>query len=72
MRNDLALVGACIGGAATIEETEAMLKKAGFTEIRIVPHGKTFLEIIGEWEPDLSKKGWDKVVSAYIEAVKPS
>jgi len=27
IRNDLALVGACIGGASTIEDTEKMLKE---------------------------------------------
>jgi arsenite methyltransferase len=70
VRNDLALLSACIGGAATIEDTEEMLKNAGFTEITIVPHGKTG-EIIREWSPNKRKKGWDYVVSAYIEAIKP-
>lgn len=71
VRNDLALLSACIGGAATIEDTEEMLKKAGFTGIKIVPNDKS-REIIREWNPKQSKKGLDYVVSAYIEALKPS
>ncbi|MDD1648720.1 MAG: arsenite methyltransferase [Methanomicrobiales archaeon] len=71
VRNDLALLSACIGGAATIEDTEKMLKEAGFVQIKIVPHDKS-REIIREWNPEKSKKGWDYVVSAYIEACKPS
>lgn len=70
VRNDLALLSACIGGAATIEDTEEMLKKAGFTEIKVLPHDKS-RDIIREWNPNKSRKGWDYVVSAYIEAVKP-
>jgi SAM-dependent methyltransferase len=71
IRNDLALVGACIGGAATIEDTEKMLKEAGFQDIKIDSNDKS-RELIMEWDPKKSKKGLDYVVSAYIEAVKPS
>ncbi len=35
IRQDLNLVSACIGGAATVEETKELLKAAGFKEIRI-------------------------------------
>jgi arsenite methyltransferase len=71
MRNDLALLSACIGGAATIEDTEQMLKKVGFKEVRVIPNDKS-REIIREWNPEKSKKAWDYIVSAYIEAIKPS
>ncbi|MCP4021744.1 MAG: arsenite methyltransferase, partial [Desulfobacteraceae bacterium] len=59
---------ACIGGAATIEETRTMLEKAGFEKIRITPK-KASQELIDEWLPG-SKVG-EYVVSGYIEAQKP-
>jgi arsenite methyltransferase len=69
IKNNLALLGACIGGAATIEDTEEMLKKAGFTDVSITPHDKS-REIIREWDPK-NKKSADYVVSANIAAQKP-
>lgn len=72
IRNDLALVGACIGGAATIGETEKLLKEAGFQDIKITPK-ESSRELIQEWDPGKSKKNaWDYVVSASIEAIKPA
>jgi arsenite methyltransferase len=70
IKNDLALLGACIGGAATIEETEEMLKSAGFKEVRIIPNNKSH-EIIRTWDPGKSSNAADYVVSAYIEAIRP-
>ena len=70
IKNNLALISACIGGAATIEETQAMLKDAGFMEIRVTPKNNS-QQIIQEWDPGKSKKASDYVVSAYIEAKKP-
>jgi arsenite methyltransferase len=70
IRNDLALVSACIGGAATIEETRAMLEEAGFKDIRVTPRDNS-REIIQEWDPGKIRKAADYVVSAYIEARKP-
>lgn len=69
IKSNLALLSACIGGAATIADTEEMLRQAGFQEIRIIPHDQS-KEIIREWEPEKSKKAADYVVSAYIEARK--
>ena len=71
VRNDLALVGACIGGAATIEDVTEMIKQAGFQEITITPKDNN-RELLKEWDPDRSEKAVDYVTSAYIEAVKPS
>ncbi len=69
VRANLALVSACIGGAATIEDTEKMLKETGFGEIRI--HSKEeSRELIRKWSP--GGNAGDYVVSASIEAVKPS
>ena len=71
VRNDLSLIGACLGGAATIDETESLLKKAGFQEVRITFKDNS-REVISQWDPAKRKKVGDYVVSAYIEAVKPS
>ena len=71
IRNDLALVGACVGGAATIDDTEASLKKAGFQSIKIKPKDNS-RELIRQWDPSKNKDVGDYIVSAYIEAVKPS
>ncbi len=68
IQQNLALVSACVGGAATIDDTEKMLKEAGFQDIKITPKDES-REIIGNWVP--GKNAGDYVVSAYIEAVKP-
>ena len=68
MLADLALYAGCIGGAATVTDVEAMLTRAGFTDIRIEPkdESKTFMEA---WAP--GRNITDYVVSATIEAVRP-
>jgi len=71
IRNDLALVGACIGGAETIETTRALLDQAGFEDVRIEMNDHS-RELIREWDPGKSEKATDYVVSAYIQAVKPT
>jgi len=71
VRNDLALMSACIGGAATIEDTEKLLVEAGFQNIKIKPNDQS-RELIKECNPEKSDKATDYVVSAYIEAIKPS
>jgi hypothetical protein len=68
IKQDLSMVSACIGGAATIEDTKLMLKEAGFNDINITPK-KISQELIDEWLPG-SRVG-EYVVSAYIEAKKP-
>ena len=69
IRNDLALRAGCVGGAATIDEIEAMLQAAGFRQIRIAPKDES-REVIREWAP--GRRVEDYVVSATIEAVKPA
>lgn len=69
IRNDLALVAACVGGAATIQDTREMLEEAGFLGIKIIPKDES-RELITEWFP--GNNVGDYIVSAYIEAVKPS
>ena len=69
IQNDLALVAACVGGAATIQDTRGMLEEAGFQHIEITPKDES-RELITEWFP--GNNVGDYIVSAYIEAVKPS
>jgi SAM-dependent methyltransferase len=70
IRNDLALVAACVGGAATFDDTNKMLTQAGFENIKITAHDKS-RDLTRAWAPDKSENALDYVVSAYIEAVKP-
>ena len=70
IRKNLELLAACIGGAATIDDTEEMLHKAGFQNIKIAPKDDS-RKLISQWIPEKSNNPGDYVVSAYIEAVKP-
>jgi arsenite methyltransferase len=70
IQKNLALVAACVGGAATIDDTEEMLKEAGFQDIKITAKDES-RELIRQWDPNKSNNAGDYVVSAYIEAVKP-
>lgn len=68
MKKDLALYAGCVAGAASIDELVDMLRKAGFTHIRIQPKDES-REFIRDWAPGMRVE--DFVVSAAIEAVKP-
>jgi SAM-dependent methyltransferase len=70
IRQNLALVSACVGGAATIDDTTRMLQEAGFADIRIKAKDES-RELISQWAPGENKNAGDYVVSAYIEAIKP-
>ena len=70
MQKDLALLSACVGGAATIDDTKKMLEKAGFQDIEIIPKSES-AELISEWAAGKSNNAEDYVVSADIKAVKP-
>jgi arsenite methyltransferase len=70
IRNNLALVAACIGGAATFDDTKNTLKKAGFHNIKIKAHDNS-RNMTREWNQDKSENVLDYVFSACIEAVKP-
>ncbi len=65
---DMQLLSACISGAASVDEVEAMLAEAGFTAIDIKPKEES-REFIRDWEP--GKKLEDFVLSASIQATKP-
>ena len=70
VQEDLALVAACVGGAATIDDTVDMLAEVGFENITITPKDQS-RELISEWTSGDRKNAGDYVVSAYIEATKP-
>ena len=69
IKENLALVAACVGGAETFAGTDKMLREAGFRDISIKP-SNTIRELLREWKPSISKNASDYVVSAIIEAVK--
>ena len=71
IRKNLELYAACIGGAATIDDTRQMLEQAGFADIRIEPR-KDSRKLIQACAPDASDCDCDCVVSANIAAVKPN
>lgn len=68
MRSDPALIAGCMGNASLIDDLEAMIKAAGFTNVRIEPKDES-KEFIRDWAPGHNVT--DYVVSATIEAVKP-
>jgi arsenite methyltransferase len=70
IQQNLALVSACIGGAATVDDTKRMLQEAGFADIRIKAKDES-RKLISQWVPGENKNAGDYVVSAYIEAKKP-
>jgi len=65
IQKDLAMVSACIGGAATIEDTKSMLKQVGFEDISITPK-KISQELIDEFFP--GSLAGEYVVSSDIQA----
>jgi arsenite methyltransferase len=69
LRKDWELYPGCVTGASLADDLKAMLKEAGFTNIRIVRKGES-REIINGWFP--GRKAEDYVASASIEALKPA
>ncbi len=68
MRQDLALYTGCIAGASSTGELEALLRKAGFENIRIKPKEES-TTFIRDWMP--GSRIEEYVASATIEATKP-
>ncbi len=68
LASDAAALTGCVAGAASIETIRALLRVAGFEDIRIQPKGES-REFIRDWMPGTSVE--DYVASATIEAIKP-
>jgi len=68
VKNNTEMHTGCIAGASSIQTITAMLQKAGFENIQIVPkdESRTF---ISEWAPGTKIENY--VVSATIEAIRP-
>jgi SAM-dependent methyltransferase len=69
LRNDLAVVAGCVGGAETVQTIKGMLEEAGFQQINITPLEES-RRFISAWLPGRGIE--DSIVSATIEAVKPT
>ncbi|WP_052090318.1 arsenite methyltransferase [Desulfosporosinus sp. HMP52] len=67
IKEDLALIASCIGGAEYVEDIKAMLQSVGFKDIRLTPKDNS-REIVKSWAPD--KNIEDYVASYIIEATK--
>ncbi len=69
IKRDLSLYTGCVAGAATVEETKAMLAEAGFVDVKITINPNATQAIANLFpEHDLSSLGG----SASIEARRPS
>jgi SAM-dependent methyltransferase len=68
VKNNLALHAACIAGASVVDELDAMIRAAGFTNVSIKPkeESRTFIK---DWVPGRNIE--DYILSAVIEATKP-
>jgi arsenite methyltransferase len=68
LQSDLASYSACVGGASPVDELSAMIRAAGFTNVRIDPKEES-RSFVKDWVP--GKGIEDYVLSATIEGVKP-
>ncbi len=69
MQKDAGLIAGCMGNASLIDDLKRMMADAGFEEIMIQPKDES-KEFIKDWAPEHNVT--DYVVSATIEAIKPS
>jgi SAM-dependent methyltransferase len=69
VRADPESVAACVAGASTVSDLEAMLEAAGFVDVAVEPTEDSE-EVIREWDDDRDVSEY--VVSATIEGRKPT
>ena len=69
MKQDPALYSGCMAGASLISELQTILEQCGFEKINIAPKDES-KDFIKDWAPGRGVE--DYVLSATIEAVKPS
>jgi SAM-dependent methyltransferase len=67
LKQDMDAYGGCVSGAAQVQETEELLRQAGFREIRVVVKEES-RQFIREWFPGSGAE--ELVASASIEAVR--
>lgn len=68
LRQDLELHTGCVAGAALVADLEAMLRAAGFTQVRITPKQEQ-QPVVDAWFPDRAVGAY--VASADIQAMRP-
>ncbi len=68
LEHDVAALTGCVSGAASVEEILALLRGAGFEDVR-VDVKKESREFIRDWLPGSSVENY--IASATIEAIKP-
>jgi SAM-dependent methyltransferase len=68
LANDVVALAGCVAGAANVETIGALLRKAGFDEIRVQVNEQS-RAFIKDWIPGSGAENY--VASATIEAVKP-
>ena len=66
LQNQAAALAGCVAGAAPIDDVRAMLRAAGFVDVRVDVAPRS-AEIVGAWLPGIEQF----VASATIEARKP-
>ncbi|MDH5423429.1 MAG: arsenite methyltransferase [Gammaproteobacteria bacterium] len=69
IKNDKVLLSGCMAGASEIEELKKMMADSGFINIVITPKDES-RSFIKDWAPGTNIE--DFVISAYIQASKPS
>jgi arsenite methyltransferase len=69
VRGDLALHAGCVAGAAAADDVAAMLRAAGFTDVRVEVRPES-REFIRNWFPGTGAE--DYIASATIEAQRPA
>ena len=68
MRARVDMLSGCVSGAASVSSLEAMLRDAGFEDVRVAPKPES-RAFIAEWFPGTGAE--DYVASAVIEARRP-
>lgn len=68
LRADAALLCGCVAGAASVDQIEAWLREAGFTDIRVTVRPES-RDLIATWAPGRGIE--NHVASALVEARKP-